>query len=86
LNRSLILKLIIKQKKKVSSSSKLFRRKNSQKIRKVLLTEAGPDSASDRESDAEVITSESFKGSMKEGEGIGEYGQRQDRIFKYITI
>lgn len=52
----------------------------------MLLTEAGPDSASDRESDSEVITSESFRGSMKEGESIGEYGNRQDRIFKYITI
>ena len=51
-----------------------------------MLTEAGPDSASDRESDSEVITSESFRGSMKEGESIGEYGKRHDRIFKYITV
>jgi len=54
-----------------------------QQIKKVLLTEAGGESASEYESDHD----ESLPvASRKEGEMFGEYAYRKDRIFKYITI
>lgn len=56
-----------------------------QNIKKVLLTEAGGDSASEYESDREdpMVVPES---SRKEGDMVGEYSKRNDRIFKYIRV
>ena len=54
-----------------------------QQIKKVLLTEAGGESASDYESDHDENMPIA---SRKEGEMFGEYAYRKDRIFKYITI
>ena len=54
-----------------------------QKIKKILLTEAGGESASDYESDHDDTMP---LASRKEGEMFGEYAFRKDRIFKYITI
>jgi hypothetical protein len=54
-----------------------------QQIKKVLLTEAGGESASDYESDHDETMPVA---SRKEGEMFGEYAYRKDRIFKYITI
>jgi hypothetical protein len=48
-----------------------------------LLTEAGGDSASEYESDHDETIPAA---SRKEGEMLGEYAYRKDRIFKYITI
>eukprot|EP00356_Strombidium_inclinatum_P010505 CAMPEP_0170505054 /NCGR_PEP_ID=MMETSP0208-20121228/49707_1 /TAXON_ID=197538 /ORGANISM="Strombidium inclinatum, Strain S3" /LENGTH=47 /DNA_ID= /DNA_START= /DNA_END= /DNA_ORIENTATION= len=47
------------------------------------MTEAGEDTVSEYESDLEDTE---YTGSRKEGDMIGEYRQRQDRIFKYISI
>lgn len=46
----------------------------------MLLVEAGGESASDYESDAEVTIQQ------KEGDMFGEYAYRRDKIFKYLTI
>ncbi len=47
------------------------------------MPEAGEDTVSEYESDLE---DSEYAGSRKEGDMIGEYRQRQDRIFKYISI
>lgn len=57
-----------------------------QSIRKVLLVEAGNESASDYESDVEELATSSQRGSRKEGDMFGEYAYRRDKIFKYLTI
>jgi hypothetical protein len=54
-------------------------------IKKVLLQEAGGESASDYESDKDDMLSVP-EHSLKEGDMFGEYKQRKDRIFKYIRI
>lgn len=56
-------------------------------IRKVLLTEAGGESASDYESDPdEVDSTRTPPKHEKQGDMFGEYAFRRDRIFKYITV
>ena len=61
-----------------------------QNIRKVILVEAGNESASDYESDVEELatrgTSSGYRGARKEGDMFGEYAYRRDKIFKYLTI
>jgi len=61
----------------------------------VLLTEAGGESASDYESDPDDQQDSNLPGLQrgqqpirhkKEGDMIGEYAYRRDRIFKYITV
>lgn len=49
------------------------------------MTEAGAESASDYESDADGTTN-AARGSRKEGDMFGEYAMRKDKIFKYLTI
>ena len=61
-----------------------------------MLTEAGGETASDYESDpddVDVSMDGGFgyvrggkKSNTKEGDMIGEYAFRRDRIFKYITV
>ena len=53
-------------------------------IKKVLLTEAGGESASDYESDREDLAIPT--NSRKEGDMFGEYSKRNDKIFKHIRI
>lgn len=60
-----------------------------------LMTEAGGETASDYESDPddidETVKENNFQRypksrTTKEGDMIGEYAYRRDRIFKYITV
>ena len=58
------------------------------------MTEAGGETASDYESDPDEIDNtqsedtrfSKSKGTTKEGDMVGEYAFRRDRIFKYITV
>ena len=49
------------------------------------MTEAGGDTATEMESDIEDHA-RLQRGSRKEGDMLGEYKQRRDRIFKYLKI
>ena len=51
----------------------------------MLLTEAGGETASDYESDPDDVDGAARR-TTKEGDMIGEYSFRRDRIFKYIRV